>query len=304
LANFPRTAFVLTLESPLNTSKNGVYAASILVAWDETKKDIGFPITAIENKDLQLLDKSVGLENGLKREDWKITIEKTDGGRKVKAFFNKALPFKEPLDEIKTPLIFQGIAVKNFTAYEKGGVTNILYYKNDNDFAINLLPEDRAHEIILIKTNFPFNTTLKQEIEKFENTKKDFLNNRNEKNAWKYSYQEDDKLLIPMIALHIEHNYREIENINFKAEDGEHSIYEAYQRNAFILNEQGAVVEIYSSMETDSVAGEAIEEEKPRPKILVFDKPFLLLLKKKDSPYPYFTLFIANAELLQKAQKK
>jgi len=144
------------------------------------------------------------------------------------------------------------------------------------------LPKDTTHKIILIKTSFPENTTFKQELEKFERNKKIFEEAKNE-----------DKLIIPMIALHIKHNYESIEETTFKTKEGEHILVEVYQRNAFILDEKGAVIE---------TEAELAEEMPPHIKKLIFDKPFLLLLRKKDSPYPYFALFIANAELLQKAE--
>jgi len=159
------------------------------------------------------------------------------------------------------------------------------------------LPKDTTHKIILIKTSFPENTTFKQELEKFESNKKIFEETKNEDNYWKYYYENEDKLIIPMIALHIEKNYESIEGTTFTAEKSSHNLIKVYQRNAFILNEKGAIIE--TEAEIGDVETEALPEE-IKPKNLIFNKPFLLLLKKKDSSYPYFAIFIADAELLQK----
>ncbi len=45
---------------------------------------------------------------------------------------------------------------------------------------------------------------------------------------------------------------------------------------------------------------EAIEEdiELPKPKKMVFDKPFLILLKRTDAKNPYFGLWTMNTELM------
>ena len=40
--------------------------------------------------------------------------------------------------------------------------------------------------------------------------------------------------------------------------------------------------------------------DEPKSKIMRFDKPFLLLLKRKDSSNPYFGLWITNTELMLK----
>ena len=70
------------------------------------------------------------------------------------------------------------------------------------------------------------------------------------------------------------------------------------QRTAFVLNEKGAEVESETIMAvTDSTSAVM---ERPQPKNLIFDKPFLILLKRTDSKNPYFAMFVANNELMEK----
>jgi serine protease inhibitor len=41
----------------------------------------------------------------------------------------------------------------------------------------------------------------------------------------------------------------------------------------------------------------------PRPKHeMIFDKPFLIMMMRKDATLPYFALWVANPELLVKAE--
>jgi hypothetical protein len=40
--------------------------------------------------------------------------------------------------------------------------------------------------------------------------------------------------------------------------------------------------------------------EKPKPKKMIFDKPFLILLKRTDAKNPYFGLWATNTELMTK----
>lgn len=72
----------------------------------------------------------------------------------------------------------------------------------------------------------------------------------------------------------------------------------AFQRNAFVLNKSGAVVESYAVAAADSA--HSVPPDPPRPKRLVFDRPFYIILKRTDTPNPYFVVRVANAELLVK----
>jgi hypothetical protein len=40
--------------------------------------------------------------------------------------------------------------------------------------------------------------------------------------------------------------------------------------------------------------------DKPKPKMMIFNKPFVVFLKRKDAKHPYFGVYIANEELLKK----
>jgi hypothetical protein len=49
---------------------------------------------------------------------------------------------------------------------------------------------------------------------------------------------------------------------------------------------------------------EAIDVSGLTERNLVFDKPFLILLKRREAKRPYFALWVGNAELLVPTQKK
>ena len=69
-----------------------------------------------------------------------------------------------------------------------------------------------------------------------------------------------------------------------------------YQRTAFVINERGAEVE----SKAEVAVTEEMVEELPKPKTMIFDKPYLILLKRIDSRYPYFAMFVSNSELMKK----
>ena len=53
-------------------------------------------------------------------------------------------------------------------------------------------------------------------------------------------------------------------------------------------------------MSLDMTEEESAKDETPPIFIeLIFDKPFLLYIKKKDAPLPYLAIWIGNTELLE-----
>ena len=69
----------------------------------------------------------------------------------------------------------------------------------------------------------------------------------------------------------------------------------AYQRTKFKLDEKGAVLksEAIIMVESMSIKG---------PRQFIVSRPFLIYLRQKDSPYPYFAMWVDNGEILKKYQ--
>ena len=107
---------------------------------------------------------------------------------------------------------------------------------------------------------------------------------------------DDDKVEIPIIEFHLQKSFEEMLGSTFKAGALELSLIEMYQRNAFILNENGAEVESEAVEAVDSAG----EYEEPQPKMMIFDKPFVVFLKRKDAKNPYFGVYIVDVELLNR----
>lgn len=99
------------------------------------------------------------------------------------------------------------------------------------------------------------------------------------------------------MAFNLDKNYAEFVGSTFRSKKMLFELTEAYQRNAFVLDEYGAEVESEAS-----IAAEAVEEyERPKPKMMIFNKPFVLFLKRRDAQNPYFGIYNVNAELLKKS---
>lgn len=304
LSEFKKTEFIPTLEHKVTKENNSIYCSTFLFAWKELTKSFNSIEFPGGNTDILLLNNSNSFKNVLKKDEYKISQEVDGDFVKIKAEFNKSLPFEIKLQSFKSKLTFNGekvssFGVKGYDSNEQLKTVKIIYYKNDNNFIIKLLPKDKEHEIILFKTEQGFNSIAEMtlEIEKLTEIGKAEI--KKENINWKYYYDVEDIVIIPKFSFNIQTNYKTIEGTSFASNGENYDIIKAWQRTAFILDESGAEIESEAEIE---YATEEIEEEyeKPKPKKMIFDKPFLILLKRTDAKNPYFGLWTTNTELMIK----
>lgn len=272
LADFPATQFVPALEEKVTKGKNVIYAVSFLLAWDELRNQPGKPVISSVSQ-LKGVDQSDGyekisaVENDVKVGDEKISIA---------ASFEQSLSYAYPMESMK--LTFKGNAVRAL-GYEDGiaGGVKLLYYKNDDEFIISVQTLEKQ-EVLLAK-GFDRGKSLRV-----------MLNNISVaiKIGSKYSMETNDVLIIPVIRFNLSTNYPRMENSFITANDKRYQIEKAAQRTAFLLTETGAKVE---RKVTNSGAVQ-------KSKQLLFDKPFVVLLKNQTAAYPYFMMKVDNTELM------
>ena len=297
ISEMKETVFLPTLETPIPAGKNAIYAASLLMAWDEIKTAIANPILAFENEDLEQMNQSESYQNVLQEDEYETTIEVGEGIIKATASFAKSLPFKKPLRRLNEPLNFKSEEVANFGFYGKHTVGRIVYYHNNEDFAIRLRPKDREHEIILVMRDFDSNLVLEKEVQRLSETKDNFELNYTEETEWRHYFANEDEVRIPIMAFNLSSGYPDIVGSLFNTEDIEYEVTECFQRTAFVLNEKGAEVKSEARMGVKETSAAPIVA--PQPKKLIFDRPYLIFLKRTDSNYPYFGMYVANSELME-----
>lgn len=304
LSEYKNTQFIPTLEHAISNDKNSVYCATLLFAWNEIRKQINSPLTISDKySDLILLNKSTSFFNVLQSNEYDVKLEVNDFRIQAKAEFNKSLPFELKLERFKNKLTFEEQKVASFGVSGKDDpeqmkIVQIVYYKNDNNLIIKLLPKDKEHEIILYKSNQKFNSIAEMTTEIDKLTEIGKIERTNKKTSWKYKFNEEDLVVIPKFNFNIETNYSTLEGNYFSFEKQQYQIERAWQRTAFILDESGS--EIISEAEIEVTLALEEEYEKPKPKKMVFDKPFLILLKRTDVKNPYFGLWTTNTELMTK----
>lgn len=299
LDSLQQTQFVVTLENPIDTTKNSIYAPAFLYVWDVIKKQLGSAVISDSSSSpaFRFLNQSTSYLNSLKSDEYTTEVAIVDGAITARAFFNKTLPFETKFDTILNGINFTGKPVAAFgMPYHDLSLlksVQILYYNNDDEFVLKLIPKDTAHEIILAKgvNNYQ---TLKDATSLVNNLiAKGKKEQQHSNSGSKYSFMDKDMFAVPVIQFNIETHYKDLEGQRFVTGDKKnHIVGEAYQRTGFILNEAGAVAESETFATVDSITAE------PVPKKMIFNKPFLVIIKRADQPNPYFVMRVANTELL------
>ena len=296
------TDFVSTLNEKLKPNQNQIYCSTLPYAWFEIKEGIKGKIKT-DSKSIKRLNKANDYQNSLTPSEINTSSISDSNKVKVSTYFEKSLPFTLKFERNNQDLKFENNLVESFglSGYDEYDIQkqiDVIYYKNDNNFALKLLPKDTTHEIFIYlpqKNNFnslsDIVKSLQKKIDKSEKTK------ITDKNYWRYAFLEEDKFSMPILSYHLEKNYPDIEGQTFEVDNQDYLIEICYQRIAFILDESGAKIE--SEAEIEYVT-EEIEEELPQPKNLILNQPFFIMFKRVDSDNPYLAMWIDNDELMKK----
>jgi hypothetical protein len=305
LAGFPKTRFIPTIEHFVSRDTNLVYCATLLYAWQEVRDIVDEPLQVDRSfKDLYLLNASRSYMNTLQEDEFLSGAEKDGNEVLAWASFEKSLPFESSLTSFDNELMFQNKKVASFGVFGRDvdhdfDVVDILYYKNHDNFLLKLKPKDKNHEIFLDMTDGAFQS-LSDLVRDVELKQKSGENEKRvEELQWKFFFAPDDEVVIPKIDFNIETNYASLEGKVFTGGEVGYRVRQAWQRVKFSLDEKGAELESEAVAVADSVG---IDEE-IRPKIMRFDKPFFLMLKRTDSRHPYFCLWVANTELMRETAR-
>ena len=329
-SDLTRTSITPILDTEIKPDQNLIYCATFQLAWNEFRDS--FQLHLPEDPEIiRHLDKKMFVKDYLSEdcyvaisgtwknihetinrmlkekfgdEAWFLTKERVLENRfseeafMAYAFLFKNLVFAEMFESLDEPILFEspkaffkveGFGIKEFNPHEEkhrnlGEQVSIYYYKYDYkkssaDFVIELKAKSANEEIIIAQI-----TPGKTLLETIRNTQEIITESRPN------SLRKYETLQIPKFDFDIEHNFSDIEKYLSPLVEGP---AKAYQRIKFKLDEKGAILKSEAI-----ITAEALTQNFPRQ--FIVSRPFLIYLRQKDSPYPYFAMWVENGEILSK----
>lgn len=298
--------FVSTMEQDVFPERNTVYAASLPLAWHALRKELKAtqPVKT-GSAELSLLDRVAEELDALDDSDYQREVVRHDPLIRVKAKQEVDLSFKPSFEDLPGELNFLGVPVSAFGGKETQLAPHhqhleLMFYKNDSHFAIKIRPQEHEHEVILFMADTVFqNFHQMYSVLAEEREESDTLNAHPEQ-IWRYQITDMDQLVIPKIKLKSSYDYPQFVGQTVGWVNNTYVLDEVSQSIDLKLTEDGVRMRTEASITVNM--GAVPTDEIPRPKLLVFDKPFYLILSKADKSSPYVILYIADSLLLDKEE--
>lgn len=220
----------------------------------------------------------------------------------IYAFLHKSLPFAQQFADLQDPLSFRGTKetwrVRCF-GYERAEADagrdralrqqiTVLDCVSDDDFILSLATQAERDEIILAAV------TPQATLERTWDVVRQRIA-RGEGDRVRREFSSADTLRVPRLLVNVERNYDELLNCACAGRP----VSVAQQTIRFRLDEAGAVLE--SEAEIIGEFGEDAPPALPAPRHFAFDRPFLLALQERGAAAPYFLMWVAHAELMERA---
>ena len=322
------TRLVVTTDAPLVATQNVLWCGTLQLAWNEAIALVGEKLQFTrssqevdqlnrQNFTKENLDSTSYVaiadfeRNGVENEIKKALQETFQGAASPSliplppahpgpddfvayAYLFKSLAFPLPFAENK-PLSFGGNPVRNFGFMENANALDaavfsqvqIMDYVSQGDFIISLKTRSPEDQLILAKV--PPQTTLKATVQNvLERVKK----------GSSIAATDKDRLAVPKLNFDLESQFPELEGLELNpsptARVHRLRLSSVRQDVRFQLNEQGVKLKSEAEMTMRATAIMLTNQ----PYELIFDQPFLILIKRTSSPQPYFALWVGNSTLL------
>ncbi len=219
----------------------------------------------------------------------------------VYAYLFKNLEFQTPFERINKPIAFETEQVSCFGIGEEYKSKHhemldqfvILDYQSEGDFVIEFKTKSNRDRVILAKMQPE--ATLEATARAVQ---------KRAANPEPTETQIGDVLKVPKFNFDITRRYRELEGKGLLTANPNVAddlvVLSALQNIRFQFDEKGVRLRSESHM----VFGCGGPPPPPPTKhVMIFDKPFLIMLQRAEADVPYFALWVGNPELLVKVKK-
>jgi hypothetical protein len=223
------------------------------------------------------------------------------------AYLQRTLKVREAFDHLKDPLVFSsksgpvkvdcfGVRQLNDTldrGSALGKQVSILSRKSDDDFVLRLNTTSEDDEIILakVKPEATLAATLAAVRERIKLR-------RGLDDEAPAQLLTGESLVVPIIDVNVWRTYSELEGRSLtNPKWSKVTLAVAQQGIQFRLDENGAILKSKAHATWTST-------RRVEPFSYIFDKPFLLMMKRKSKDQPYFVVWVETPELLVELQNK
>jgi hypothetical protein len=343
VAQLKDTQMIAHPDLPLRAGENALWCGTLQLAWNEAIKLVGEKLQFVRPAQENRLSMGYGEVDLLNQEDFtradldadsyvaiadfernnvedeiRAALEKTFHGAAspelippkpahpgpydfvAYAYLYKNLAFAQPFED-NDPMDFGTQSVENFGFLENRKQLSddvfaqvaIYDYQSPDDFIIKLKTKSPGDELILAKIapGATLQATIDSALRRMTPDKMETANER-------------DELAIPKLNFDLSNSFTELEGLVLKpgpnARVKNLKTKEVKQLIRFQLNEKGAILKSEAVM---IMTNSAMMQSPPKTHVMIFDHPFLILMKRADSARPYFALWVGNASLLVPAKK-
>lgn len=166
---------------------------------------------------------------------------------------------------------------------------SVLYYENEEDFALEIETKD-SDRIILVRKD------------SFETNFKDIYNVvKSRANAYEGSrkFEKIDEFKMPNIEFDVLRNYDELTGKKFSSPKFEGQINAAMQTIKLKIDEKGGSIKSEAALDVTFTSSIVLEEEKTVPRYFYCDDEFVIFLVEEGKENPYFAAKIDDITLFQ-----
>lgn len=153
------------------------------------------------------------------------------------------------------------------------------------EYVIDVCKFSRPYQVIVAVVE-P-NDSLAQTLDDIQSRVREFKGRSD--HQWQSRLREFDVLRVPEMVWRVDHRFKELTGKTVANASPPMPILEAMQTIEFQLDRCGAMVESEAVMR---IGGGGT------PRSFLFNRPFLVCMKKRDAEHPFFAMWVDNAELL------